>query len=218
MGLVLCMPLLLLNYTFPLIVSFPLNSNVTQWGLSSSTLDLTKIMRTEATDWIWILAVIGAISATFAQLSSAIMSFSRVIWAASKSGGKFKHYPTIVSEISWRRHTGTIRPIASIILAGTVGVLLTLMEFGVIVQLYLVARIINLFSLYSTLIRLRYIEVRKGGKKTNMPSLIFFFLSARHSEAVSDSRRNYCSCVAGQSHICNCLSRHVFCNLASLGN
>jgi hypothetical protein len=30
LGLLICMPLLLLNYTFPLVVSFPLNPNVTQ--------------------------------------------------------------------------------------------------------------------------------------------------------------------------------------------
>jgi amino acid transporter len=158
MGLLLCMPLLLLNYTFPLVVTFPLDSNVTQWGLSSSTLDLTKVLHVDGTEWLWILAVTGALAATFAQLSSAIMSFSRVIWAASKSTGKYKHYPTIVSDLSWLRHTGTIRPIASIFVAGGVGVLLTLMEFSVIVQLYLVARIVNLIALYSSLIRLRLTE------------------------------------------------------------
>jgi hypothetical protein len=71
----------------------------------------------DGTDWLWILAVTGALAATFAQLSSgweekekllallsqffcsfakAIMSFSRVIWAASKSTGKYKHYPTFI--------------------------------------------------------------------------------------------------------------------------
>jgi amino acid transporter len=39
-----------------------------------------------------------------------------------------------------------------------VGALITLMEFSVIVQLYVVARVVNLFWLYSSLVRLRFTE------------------------------------------------------------
>ncbi len=58
----------------------------------------------KATPWLGYLAVAAAVAATFAQLSSSIMSMSRVLWAASKSSGKYKHYPAFVSW-SWQRHT-----------------------------------------------------------------------------------------------------------------
>lgn len=157
LGLLFCMPMMLLNYALPLTVTYPLYTNYSAWGMENDQIDLVDVFQMETTQWLWIMAVIGAISATFAQLSSSIMSFSRVIWAASKSTGRYKHYPRFVS-ISWQRHTGTIRPVVAVLFVGIVGALLTLIEFNIIQQLYLVSRIINLLCLYSSLIRLRFLE------------------------------------------------------------
>lgn len=161
LGLMFCMPLMLLNYAFPVVISYPLSlnyTNFTQWGLDQGKQDLTKVLRYGGTEWLGIWAIVGALCATFAQLSSSIMSFSRVVWAASKSTGKYKHYPSFFARWSWQRHTGTVRPIFTIVFVGVVGALLTLMEFSLIVQLYLVSRVINLMCLYTALIRLRFTE------------------------------------------------------------
>lgn len=67
-------------------------------------------------------------------------------------------FPAFVARMSWTRYTGTVRPICSIMVAGLGGTLLTLLDFDTIVQLYLVSRVINLWILYASLIRLRYTE------------------------------------------------------------
>ena len=160
LGIFICMPLLLLNYAFPLIVTIPLNPDLASWGFGDGehAVDLVSTLRDHATPWLGVLAVVSSMSAVFAQLSSAIMAFARVIWAASKSQGRYQLYPKFIAQLSWRRYTGTVRPICSIFVAGIVSTLLTLLEFGVIVQLYLVARIINVWLLYAALIRLRFTE------------------------------------------------------------
>lgn len=137
----------------------PLEPNITNWGFGGdSGVDLVSVLRNEAAPWLGVLAVVGAISATFAQLSSSIMAFARVIWASSRSTGRYKMFPSIVADLSWRRYTGTVRPIGSIFVAGVLSTLLTLLDFDLIVSLYLVSRIINLWLLYATLVRLRFSE------------------------------------------------------------
>lgn len=162
LGLACSMPLMLLNYSFPLCVAFPFSPDLGTYNRTDGSdpkwqSGYLAMALFQATPWLGYVAVSAAIAATFAQLSSSIMSVSRVIWAASKSTGKYKLFPSFVA-LSWQRHTGTVRPIFAIVFAGTLAVLLTLMDFGTVVQMYLVSRFLNLLFLYSALIRLRYTE------------------------------------------------------------
>jgi amino acid transporter len=80
---------------------------------------------------------------------------SRVVWAMSR--GQNKKLPPFLA-LAHRRHTGTIRPIAAIVFTALLTVGLCAINYNLLVEIFLILRVVNLLCEYAALIKLRYSE------------------------------------------------------------
>src|SRR5437762_1670460 len=91
--------------------------------------DLSKLLG------IYMLA--SSILTNFGTYNVTMASLSRVIWATGRGKGPTKKLPSFVS-LSWRRKSGTVRPVAGIIIVGVTSAALSLLPFNILVQVRLV--------------------------------------------------------------------------------
>ncbi len=82
---------------------------------------------------------------------------ARVIWAMARETGTAQKLPRFLAK-SWRRKTGTIRPVAAILATGLFTFIGAGLPYNFLVQVFLIVRIVNLLCEYGALIRLKYTE------------------------------------------------------------
>jgi len=143
-------PLIFLNYFFPIWFGYCIDPHWTDWQSGY----FTKVAY-QLTKWLGIWMVAASAVSNFGQFNAAMATQSRVIWAMAQSEGTSQKLPSFLSW-SWQRHTGTIRPIAAVLFCGTMCAALTTIPFNILVQIFLVIRVFNLLCEYAALIRLRY--------------------------------------------------------------
>ncbi|KAL6078954.1 Amino acid permease [Balamuthia mandrillaris] len=151
-GLFGILPINVMNYFFPVFFGFMVAPHYADWQSGYFT-HVAKIL----SSWLGIIMLVGSAVSNFGAVSGVATS-ARIIWAMGRKDSiGHRKLPSIVSW-SWQRHTGTVRPIAGILVVGLVVPALAAFPFDFLVQILLVLRIVNLLLEYGALIRLRYTE------------------------------------------------------------
>jgi amino acid transporter len=146
------LPFNICSYLIPIAIGYSLKPDYTQWTSGYFT-----IVAYSVSSWLGVLMVTGSVVSNFGAVSS-VATISRTIWAMGKARGNSRKMPSFVAW-SWRRKkTNTVRPIAAILLVGTLTIVITFFPFNILVQLTMILRIVNLMLEYGALIRLRYSE------------------------------------------------------------
>jgi len=150
-GITGSMPLIIANYFVPVILGYSINSNHSNWVSGY----FTTLAYKEAS-WLGAWMVAASALSNFGQYNAAMAPLSRVVWAMARD----KNSQKLPSILGWshRRHTGTIRPVAAVLFTGLMSAVLAELPFNLLVQIFLIVRILNLGLEYAALIKLRYSE------------------------------------------------------------
>jgi amino acid transporter len=151
-GIIGAMPLIMVNYIYPTIIGFQIARKWQDWQSGYFT-DVAFML----SDWLGKWMVAASALSNFGQYNAAMGPLARVIWAMARGEGSAQKLPKFLGW-SWQRHTGTIRPIAAIIATGILSAALAAIPFNLLVQMFLIVRIVNLSCEYAALIRLKYSE------------------------------------------------------------
>eukprot|EP01119_Soliformovum_irregulare_P010477 TRINITY_DN2583_c0_g1_i1.p1 TRINITY_DN2583_c0_g1~~TRINITY_DN2583_c0_g1_i1.p1 ORF type:complete len:477 (+),score=95.86 TRINITY_DN2583_c0_g1_i1:67-1497(+) len=151
-GIIGSMPLVMVNYLFPLIIGILIAPDWQDWQSGYFTVVASRV-----TPWVHYFMVGSSVLSNFGQYNAAMAPLARVVWAMARAKGGAQKLPRILAK-SHRRHTGTIRPIAAVIFVGVMSILGTALGYTILVQMFFVVRVVNLVCEYSALIRLRYTE------------------------------------------------------------
>jgi len=146
------MPLIMINYYFPILIGYGISSDYTQW-IDGYFTQIPYLIN----NWLGPWMVAASALSNFGQYNAAMAPLARVVWAMAKDHHGLQKLPTFLSW-SWRRHTGTVRPVAAIIFTGIMTGVFVAIPFDLLVQMFLILRIVNLFCEYTALIKLRYSE------------------------------------------------------------
>jgi len=146
------MPLIMVNYVYPTIIGYQIARKWQDWESGYFT-DVAFML----SNWLGKWMVAASALSNFGQYNAAMGPLARVIWAMARGEGSARKLPRFLGW-SWQRHTGTIRPIAGIIATGILSAVFAAIPFNLLVQMFLIVRIVNLACEYACLIRLKYSE------------------------------------------------------------
>ena len=149
-GIIGSFPLIFMNYFWPIFVGYSIDTRYQDWTSGFFTPLAYKLHR-----WLGVWMVVASAVSNFGQFNAGFAPLARGIWAMAKAEGTAQKLPKILAW-SWRRHTGTIRPIAAIVFTGVITLAVTALPFNILVQIFLMIRIVNLVCEYAALIKLRY--------------------------------------------------------------
>jgi len=68
-----------------------------------------------------------------------------------------RYLPYFVSW-SWKSKSGTLRPIMAIVLNSLITLVVSILPFNYVVQVYLIVRVVNLFCEYGALVKLKFTD------------------------------------------------------------
>jgi len=151
-GIGIGIPLAIVNYLFPLIIGIAVVPNYKDWTSGYFTNVAYAISK-----WMGIWVVSASVISNFGTYNVAMASVARVIWACGKGPKVTKLMPGFVAW-SYKSRSGTVRPVAAILIVGAITFALAMMSYNILVQLTMTVRIVNLLLEYAALIWLKWKE------------------------------------------------------------
>jgi len=149
-GILGSFPLIFLNYFFPIFVGYSLDTHWRHW-VSGYFGPLAYKIGT----WMGVWVIAASAVSNFGQFNANFAPQARVVWAMAQGEGLSRKMPGFLGW-SWRSKSGTLTPVAAILFVGVICVLVTAIPFNVLVEMFLMIRIVNLIAEYGSLIMLRY--------------------------------------------------------------
>jgi amino acid transporter len=155
-GVIGAFPLNLTNYLLPIFAGFIIDDHMDHW----TTGYFTSIAKNYFPGkWLGIFMIVASAISNFCQLASQMASLSWTMWAMGK-GRKdaislHRYLPYFVSW-GWKSKSGTLRPIMAIVLNSVLSVVVSILPFGYVVQVYLIVRVVNLLAEYGALVKLKF--------------------------------------------------------------
>lgn len=151
-GIVIGIPLAIVNYLFPLVIGYAVHPKYEDWQSGYFT-----TVAYDIANWMGIWVVAASVISNFGTYNVAMASVARVIWACGKGPKVTKLMPGFVAW-SYKSRSGTVRPVAAILLVGGITFALSLLSYNILVQLTMTVRIVNLLLEYAALIYLKWSE------------------------------------------------------------
>jgi len=157
LGVIGAFPLNILNYLIPIFAGFILDYHLDHW----TTGYFTGIVKRFFPNWLAIFMLVASAISNFCQLSSQMASLSWTMWAMGK-GKKdaislHRYLPYFVSW-SWKSKSGAMTPIVAILINSIMTLVVSVLPFNFVVQVYLVVRVFNLLAEYGALIKLKFTD------------------------------------------------------------
>jgi amino acid transporter len=156
LGVMGSFPLALINYFWPIMLDFILDPNIENWHEGYFTQITFKVF---PSPWIGIWLTIASAISNFAQCSSGLAPVAWTIWAMARGEETNVEYLPPFLGIEWQRsEDGPILPVAAIFFVGISILAISAIPYELILQTYLLFRIVNLLFEYGSLIWLKIKE------------------------------------------------------------
>jgi len=149
-------PLCVINYFWPIMLDFILDPDVNNWHEGYFTGVAFKVF---PTPWVGIWLTIASVISNFAQCSSGLAPVAWTVWAMARGEETNVQYLPAVLGLEWQRSEGgPILPVAAIFFTGISMLAISAIPYELILQFYLLLRIVNLLFEYGALIWLKFKE------------------------------------------------------------
>jgi len=155
LGVMGSFPLCVLNYFWPIMLDFMIDPDIKNWVPGY----FTQIVYDHFPTWLGVWITIASGISNFAQCTSGLAPVSWNVWAMARGEDTDVEYLPPFLGWEWqRRPGGTIRPVAAILFTGISMLMISALPFNLIIQVYLILRIVNLLFEYASLIWLKFKE------------------------------------------------------------
>jgi len=160
LGLLGAFPIVLINYVGPIILSYLIFPYWKKWD-ANWFLWITYHTFKLPGDWLGKFMASATVVSNFAQFNAGLAPTARAVWAMAigREGGLGEHrYLPFFLSWSYTRASGEILPVMAILFCSSTALLISALPLNFVIQLYLVIRLVNLWSEYAALIYLRFKE------------------------------------------------------------
>jgi len=148
-------PLNVINYFIPIMLDFIIDPDVKNWAVGYFT--HITYHRFPSPPWLAIWLTLSSEICVFAQCSSCLAPVSWTVWAMAKGEGDSQYLPSIFGW-EFKSRTGSVLPVAAILSTGISILLISAIPYQIIIQVYLLLRIVNLLFEFASLIWLKIKE------------------------------------------------------------
>jgi len=156
LGVMGSFPLSLVNYIMPIMLDFILDPDINNWSEGYFTLVTFKVF---PSPWVGIWLTISSALSNFAQCSSGLAPVAWTVWAMARGEETDVEYLPAFLGLEWQRsEDGPILPVAAIFFTGIAILAISAIPYELILQTYLLLRIVNLLFEYGALIWLKLKE------------------------------------------------------------
>jgi len=156
LGVLGSFPISLVNYFWPIMLDFILDPDVKNWHEGYFTLVTFKVF---PSPWIGIWLTISSALSNFAQASSGVAPVAWTVWAMARGEETNVEYLPAFLGIEWQRtEDGPILPVTAIFFVGASMLVISAIPYTLILQTYLLLKIVVLLFEYGALIWLKIKE------------------------------------------------------------
>eukprot|EP00697_Spironema_sp_BW2_P011447 gnl/Spiro4/27131_TR13494_c0_g1_i1.p1 gnl/Spiro4/27131_TR13494_c0_g1~~gnl/Spiro4/27131_TR13494_c0_g1_i1.p1 ORF type:complete len:534 (+),score=163.02 gnl/Spiro4/27131_TR13494_c0_g1_i1:56-1603(+) len=150
LGMFITFPFSILNYVVPVFTGFAIERDSANWSVCC----LTKIAYSVST-LCYVLMATSAALCYIGQYGSAVNSLARIVWSMAGQPPETRLLPHFLS-YSTRTELGTVRPLAALAATSLAVLLASFAGYSLLVQLWLLSRVLNLGCEFAALIVLRH--------------------------------------------------------------